>query len=273
MKKLIIFLTLTGMMGAMPVVSQASPEDDLKAWRSYFKKRFPDVKFDEYSNGLYALPGAEDRRAEWEELMEFPPYELELEEGKKFWDANKLGTCFKNGGRGIAHKYPYWNGKQVRTIELDINACLKKKGKKPIKNLKKGKMAQVVAYMKSLSRGKRVKVDLSSAGAKAAYEKGKKFYWARRGQLNFSCAHCHVDKAGQFIGGNILSAGLGHGVGFPAYRSKWGGLGTLHRRYGGCNKQVRAKPLKAQSETYRALELYETYMASDLPLTAPSQRF
>jgi len=70
----------------------------------------------------------------------------------------------------------------------------------------------------------------------------------------------------------VLSPALGHGVGFPTYRSKWGSLGTIHRRYGGCNKQVRAAPLKPQSREYRALELYETYMSTGLPLTAPSQR-
>lgn len=274
MKKLIIFLTVAGMVGGLPLVSQASPEGDLKQWRSYFINKFgKDVRFDEYSNGLYALPNAKDRREEWESIMEFPPYELQVEAGRNFWRKNNLGSCFRNGGRKIAQNYPYWNGREVRTVELDINDCLRKKGKKPIKNLEKGTMAEVVAYMKNMSRGQRVKIDLSSPGARAAYEKGKEYFWARRGQLNFSCAHCHVDNAGKLIGGNILSPGLGHGVGFPAYRSKWGELGTLHRRYRGCNKQVRAKPLPAQSKTYRNLELYEAYMNTNLPLTAPSQRF
>ena len=134
-------------------------------------------------------------------------------------------------------------------------------------------MAEVVAYMKSLSRGERISIDVSSPGARAAYEDGKKYFWARRGQLNFSCAQCHIDNAGKLIGGNILSPALGHGVGFPAYRSKWGELGTLHRRYRGCNKQVRAKPQSAQSEAYRNLEFFEAYMNTGLPLTAPSQRF
>ena len=277
MKKFTICLTALGLLAAGSVAVQASPQSDLKAFQSYFKKRFPKVPFDEFSNGLYALPGAEDRRAEWEAIMEFPPYEVELEKGKKFWNKNNLGQCFRNGGVGIAHTYPYWDKKRkmVRTAELDINDCLKRLGKKPIKNLKKGKMAQVVAYFRYMSRGKRVKlnVDWSDPGALAEYKRGRTFFWAKRGQLNFSCANCHVDSAGKFIGGNILSAALGHGVGFPAYRSKWGGLGTIHRRYGGCNKQVRAKPLKPQSRAYRALELYEAYMNTGLPLSAPSQRF
>ncbi|MDH5633242.1 MAG: sulfur oxidation c-type cytochrome SoxA [Gammaproteobacteria bacterium] len=273
MKKLLWSLAVLGLIGSLPVSVQATPSNDLKEYREFFQKKFPAVKFEEYSNGIYALPGAEDRRAEWEAIMEFPPYELELEKGRKFWKENKLGSCFRKGGKGVAANYPYWNGKEIRTIELDINDCLKKNGKKPIEDLKKGTMAQVVAYMKSLSRGVPVRINLDSQGAIDAYNKGKQFYWARRGQLNFSCANCHVQNAGKFIAGNILSAGLGHGVGFPAYRSKWGGLGTLHRRYGGCNNNIRAKSLKPQSEEYRALELYETYLSNGLPLTAPSQRF
>jgi sulfur-oxidizing protein SoxA len=70
----------------------------------------------------------------------------------------------------------------VRTIVLDINECLKRKGKEPIKDLKQGTMAQVVAYMKSLSRGQRIRLNISSPGAIEAYEEGQRFYWARRGR-------------------------------------------------------------------------------------------
>jgi len=88
-----------------------------------------------------------------------------------------------------------------------------------------------------------------------------------------ACADCHKFYSGNLIRADLLSPALGHLTHFPVYRSKWGGLGTLHRRYGGCNKQVRAKPLKAQSREYRALEVYETYMATGIPIRVPSQRF
>lgn len=274
-KKIISALVIMGVFTGLPVVAQASPYSDLQAFRAYFKKKFPTVRHSEWTNGMYALPGAKTQRAEWEEIMVFPPFELSVAAGKKFWDKNDLGSCFKNKGKGIAHAYPRWDAKkkEVVTAVMDINACLKSKGKPPIKNLKKGKMAQVEAYFRSMANGKKVAIDLSDPGMVAAYERGKKFYWARRGQLNFSCATCHVQNAGKHVGGNILGAGIGHGTGFPVYRSKWGGLGTLHRRYGGCNKQVRAKPLKAQSEAYRDLEVYETYMATGIPIHVPSQRF
>jgi len=46
----------------------------------------------------------------------------------------------------------------------------------------------------------------------------------------------------------------------------------MHRRYGGCNKQVRAKPLKAQSTTYRNLQYFHTYMSNGMKLNGPSVR-
>ena len=278
MKKILIALAAVGLTG-VAVPALASPESDLAEFQGYFKKKFPDVPFEEFSNGIYALPIAKDRREEWESIMDFPPFELELEKGKELWEkpmksGKTMASCFKNNGVNIAQGYPYWDEstRQVRTIEMDINACRKRNGEEEFKDLNAGDMPAVAAHMKSLSKGQKVKIDLSKPGAVAAYEKGKQFYWARRGQLNFACAHCHVGNAGKFIRGNILSAGLGHGVAFPTYRASWGRLGTLHNRYAGCNKQVRAQALKPQSEEYRALELYETYMNTGLPLTAPSHR-
>lgn len=275
MKKPIIALALLGLITGATQLAHADPAADLKVFQRYFRDKFPAVPFDDFSNGVYALPAAKDLRKSWEQTMESPAYKAELEKGRIFWREHNLTSCFKNGGRNIAQHYPYWDKKtkMVRTIVLDINECLKRKGKEPIEDLKQGTMAQVVAYMKSLSRGQRIKLKISSPEAIAAYEEGKRFYWARRGQLNLSCASCHVDFAGKTIGENLISPGLGHGVGFPAHRRKWDGLGTLHRRYAGCNSQVRAAPFKPQSRQYRHLEFYETYMQTGLPLTAPSQRF
>jgi len=112
----------------------------------------------------------------------------------------------------------------------------------------------------------------NDAKAIAAYNRGKKFYWAKRGQLNMACADCHYYYAGSKIRANILAPTYGQTSGFPVYRNKWAGMGTLHRRYGGCNKQVRAKPFKAQSDEYKALEYYHTYMSNGLEVNGPSQR-
>ncbi len=277
MRRFLILAVGVAVLATMSVAAQASPQSDLKEFQGYFKKRFPEVPFDDYSNGVYALD--KNARAEWETIMVFPPYDFELEKGKKIWNTpfkngKTFAGCFRNHGVDIAQHYPYWDERthEVRTIEMDINTCLKNNGEPEYKDVTDGPMAEVAAYMKSLSRGQRVSIDLSNPGMLAAYERGKKFFWSRRGQLNFACSSCHVDNAGKFIRGDSLSAALGHGVGFPAYRASAGHLITLDKRYMGCNKQVRAAPFKPLSEEYRDLEVYETYMDTGLPLTAPSYR-
>jgi sulfur-oxidizing protein SoxA len=49
-------------------------------------------------------------------------------------------------------------------------------------------------------------------------------------------------------------------------------MGTLHRRFSGCNKQVRAKPFAPQGEEYRNLEYFMTYMNNGLELNGPGAR-
>jgi sulfur-oxidizing protein SoxA len=283
MKKLLLALAGLGIAMGAPLTASATPEDDLKEFQGYFKKKFPTVPLEAYNDGVNALPQYAERRANWELLMEFPPYEQEIEKGEELWNTpfkngKTYASCFKNGGKGLAVAYPFYDATSgdIRTIEEDINKCRVMNGEEPIKNLKHGDMARLVIVFKRLSQGMPMAVKLDSPEAKAAYEDGKHFYWARRGQLNMSCATCHVQNAGNKIRGDVLSPALGHGTGFPVYRTKWAQagkpLGTIHRRYGGCNKQVRAKPLKPQSDSYTNLELYQAYMNTGVPIKAPSQR-
>lgn len=288
MKKILLTLAAVGLVtGTLPAVL-ADPASDLKQFQTFFKKKFPTVPFDEFANGLYALPGMEEYREQWNLFNEFPPYEIGLSKGKKMWETpfkngKTFASCFKNGGKKIAQGYPYWDegSQKIRTAEMDLMDCARKNGEDfPFltadldKDTKaRVQLAELTAAFYSLSQGQRIKIDLSSPGAVKAYEEGKKFWWQRRGQLNFACAHCHMDLAGKNFGGNQpLSAALGHSTAWPAQRLQWGRLETLHRRYATCNSQVRAKPFKHGDEIYNHLQLYETYMSSGLPLTAPAMR-
>ncbi len=276
MRKLLALVAAVGVAGSMSLSAQAGPKEDQTAFQNYFTEQFPNTPKADFINGVYSIDPAS--REQWEAMEEFPPYELALEEGealfkKKFKNGKSLGSCFKNGGVGIAHNYPYFDTKrgEVVTLELAINECLKANGEKPFK-YKKGKIAAVSSYMKYTSRGKTINITIPNEAARKAYDEGKQFYYARRGQLNMACAHCHVDNAGKRIRADILSPALGHPSHFPVYRSKWGELGTLHRRFGGCNKQVRAKPFKAQSKEYRNLEYFLTYMSNGMESNGPGSR-
>jgi len=278
MKKLltaILVMSLAG--GAWIVPAQASPESDLQKFRTYFYKRFPNTPKGDFINGVYSIDPAS--RQQWEEIEEFPPYELNIEKGKTlfrtpFKNGKTYASCFPNGGISIAQLYPFFDtaSGKIITLEGAINQCREANGEKPLK-WQKGPIADISAYMHYTSRGNIINIVIpDDPRALAAYDRGKNFFYAKRGQLNMSCADCHVYNAGNRVRADILSPALGHVTHFPVYRSKWGGLGTLHRRYGGCNKQVRAKPYKPQSDEYKTLEYFESYMSNGLASNGPGAR-
>lgn len=275
MMKKIILLALGGMLAIG--IAWATPEDDRLAFIDYHKKRFPDVAVEDYVNGVYAI----DKPAyeQWQQIEEFAPYELALADGEELFDTpfangKTYADCFRNGGVGIRQDYPYFDTKtgQVKTLELEINECREKNGEKPY-GYKKGKIASLSAYMAYTSRGNKLNIVIpDDPRALEAYEKGKEYYYSKRGQLNFSCADCHIKSSSMMIRADKLSPALGHPTHFPVYRSKWDDMGTLHRRFDGCNKQVRATPLPAQSEEYRNLEYFLTYMSTGMVVNGPGAR-
>ena len=278
MKKLLTATILLGLLGGFAATAQATPQEDLAEMRAYFKNRFPNVPFKDYANGVYAIDAAS--REEWEEIEEFPPYELSISKGEElfktpFANGKSYADCFVNGGMGIAERYPFFDSKsgQVITLETAINTCREANGEKPL-GWEKGDIADISAYMHYTSRGNiiNVQVPTDNKAALAAYERGKNHFYAKRGQLNMACADCHVYYSGNKIRADILSPELGHTTHFPVYRSKWGGMGTLHRRYVGCNAQVRAKPYAPQSEEYRDLEYFDSYMSNGLEINGPGAR-
>ena len=262
---------------ALPLSAGATPQQDLAEFQKYYTDRFPNTPFEDFANGVYSIDEAS--REQWIEIEEFAPYELNIAKGqelfnKPFANGNTYASCFENGGIGIRQNYPYFDTKrgEVITLELAINECREANGEKPL-GWKKGPIADISAYMAYTSRGKVFDIKIpDDPRALAAYERGKKHFYQKRGQLNMSCADCHKFYSGNMIRADLLSPALGHLTHFPVYRSKWGGLGTTHRRYGGCNGQVRAKPFPAQGEEYRALEYFHTYMSNGLAVNGPGAR-
>lgn len=274
MKKAFIAMTIGAIM-AMPVAQASTPAEDLKLYQNYFFKKFPKVKHDDFGNGVYAIDKVS--RDSWEAIEEFPPYEPNVDKGEAMWNkafANGKGykDCFKDGP-AQRKNFPYFDTKKkkVMTLPQAVNDCRKANGEKPLK-YKKGKIADLLAYMGYESRGQKVDVKIPNKDAEAAYNKGKQIYFARRGQLNFSCASCHMESSGQYVRSDILSPALGHTTGWPVYRSKWGGLGTLQRRFTGCMKQMRAKPYKAQRERFNNLEYFLSHMSNGMTYNGPSAR-
>jgi sulfur-oxidizing protein SoxA len=253
------------------------PAADAKAFQKYFTDKFPQLKLEDFVNGPYSLN--EDMRRQWQEKEEFPPYEFALEAGKEmftkpFKNGKTYADCFPDGGIGIRQNYPYFDGKEgkVVTLELALNRCREANGEAPISYVKDD-MAALTAYMASTSRGKPFDIKIpDDPRALQAFEDGKQYFYTRRGQLNFSCASCHVQNPGQRIRAEILAPALGILNAMPIYRSEWGGMGTISRRFVTCNIQTRGVPLEPQSDEYRNLEYYLSYVSNGLPISGPGAR-
>jgi len=274
---LLATLALAGATLPSGPVTAATPEEEQAAFQAYFKQRFPNVPEDEFKNGTYAIDP--DTRENWEAIEEFPPYENAISQGETLWntpfaDGQGYADCFPDGP-AIMSRYPHWDRErgQVMTLPLALNACRTAHGETPLK-YKKGPIADLLAYIAFESRGRitRVEIPEDDPRALAAYEQGKRFYFARRGQLNFACAHCHLATSGTKLRTETLSPAYGHTTHWPVYRSEWGEMGTLHRRFAGCNEQVRAKAFEPQGEEYRNLEYFLTYMNNGLELNGPGAR-
>jgi sulfur-oxidizing protein SoxA len=268
---------LASMVAASSAADTIDPVADAKAFRNYFTQKFPKLKLEDFVNGPYSMN--EDMHRQWEEKEQFPPYDFSLDLGKElfakpFKTGKSYADCFADGGIGIRQNYPYFDEKEgkVVTLELALNRCREANGEAPISYVKDD-MAALTAYMAFTSRGKPFDIKIpNDPRALEAYQNGKRYFYTRRGQLNFSCASCHVQNPGERIRAEILAPALGILNAMPIYRSEWGGMGTISRRFTTCNSQIRGVPLDPQSDEYRDLEYYLSYVSNGLPISGPGAR-
>jgi sulfur-oxidizing protein SoxA len=270
----ILCVAVTQRAGAADAIDPAA---DLKAFRDYFTKKFPNVPLDDFVNGPYSMDA--DLRKQWQSIDDFPPYDFAVDRGKAmfatpFANGKTYADCFPGQGIGIRQNYPYFDAQsgEVVTLELALNRCRETNGEQPYSYVR-DEMASLTAYMAFTSRGKPFDIKIpDDPRALAAYEKGEQYFYTRRGQLNFSCASCHVQNPGNHIRTEVLAPALGLLNAMPIYRSEWNGMGTISRRFVTCNSQVRGVPLKPQDELYRDVEYYLSYMSNGLPISGPGAR-
>ena len=271
MKKLVLALAGLGVaLGA--VAANASPEDDRTKVVNYFSNKYPDVKIENYVYG--ALAYDPDSKAQYDSIMEFPPYIGELDKGEKMWktpfkNGKTYADCLPNGGKMIAGNYPMFDeakGKVV-TFENVLNDCRVANGEEPYSYSDMKTMGLLTAYARTLSDGMKMNIKVDSPAAMKAFEDGKKTYYARAGQLNFSCGSCHVDAAGNRLRSEVLSPVVGQATHWPVFRAGER-LVTLQNRYVGCFKQVRQVPDKEGSERFNNLEYFHSYLSNGLEMKA-----
>jgi sulfur-oxidizing protein SoxA len=285
MKKLIATFATAALLSTAAMSAQQSSvvQADIDAFQKHFLDKFPGLALNDFANGPYAM--SEDKYMQFEAVMEMPPHEDHVDKGEKLWktafkNGKTYSSCFKVGDENLKTAFPRWNDSKGKfdTLEKSILDCRVANGEKKMKS-GKGKLAWISAYLNGIAIGQKINVIVPEGNAKAlaAYNQGKNEFYAKRGQLNLSCANCHVDSAGKRVRGNTLSPALGHVTHFPVWRGKWAkkkgdGFGTIQRRYGGCNKQVRAKPRKRHKSEYTNLEVFHTAMSNGMEISGTAYR-
>lgn len=276
MKKQVIMKLLAG-MATLGIVfgagmAHATPESDRQDFIKYYTGKFPNVKVEDYVYGALAFDS--DSKSQYEAIMEFPPFEGEIEKGQKMWEkpfknGKTYADCLPNGGKQIAGNYPLFDeakGKVVTLIDA-INDCRVANGEEAYKPNDMKTMGLLTAYMRTLSDGMLVNIKVEGPKAMAAYEDGKKTFFSRRGQLNFACASCHVQNVGSRLRSELISPAVGHAVHWPVFRAG-DNLVALQNRYTGCFSQVRAVPPPVGGTTMNNLEYFHSSLSNGLPMKA-----
>lgn len=204
------------------------------------------------------------------------PGMLWAERGAVLWSAGPrpCASCHGDAAasmNGVAARHPAWSVDAGRVVDLEdrINACrVEWQGATPLLRGSED-LLSLAAFVASQSRGLPVAVNIDGP-ARPAFERARAFYAQRRGQLNLSCANCHVDNVGRRLLAETVSEG--HGNAYPAYRLEWQGVGSLQRRVRACLHGIRAEMPPEGSPALTELELYLAWRANGLPVEAPGVR-
>ena len=207
------------------------------------------------------------------------PAMVAVEYGEELWETgagpeNKsCADCHGDVSKlaGLRAAMPKWSDEagKPQALEQWVNWSIKEhQGAEPWK-WESAEMLAMTALIGLQSRGMAMAPE-QGGRMQNWHDKGEDLYYTRVGQLDMACSNCHEDNAGQMIRADHLSQGNVNG--FPTYRFKWQGLGSMHRRFSGCMKNIRAEPFKRGSDEFVALELYLATRGAGLGVETPSVR-
>ena len=200
-----------------------------------------------------------------------------VDQGLDLWDkvdgseGKACASCHENveDFAGLRTTLPRVENGELVSMENLINECrTERMGAEPWK-WSGGQMTAMTAVIGLQSRGMPMNVAIDGEAA-PFWEQGKELYYTRVGQLDMSCSNCHEDNYGVMIRADHLSQGQING--FPTYRLKNAKLNSIHGRFKGCMKNIRAVPYKEGGPEFKALELYLASRGEGLSVETPSVR-
>ena len=186
--------------------------------------------------------------------------------------ANKAcSSCHENveDFAGLRTQLPRVEDGQLVAMEDLVNECRTERMGADAWKWSGGQMTAVTALIGLQSRGMPMNVAIDGDAA-SFWEQGKDLYYTRVGQLDMACSSCHEDNYGVMIRADHLSQGQING--FPTYRLKNAKLNSIHGRFKGCMKNIRATPFAEGGDEFKALELYLASRGQGLSVETPSVR-
>lgn len=201
-----------------------------------------------------------------------------LLDGQTLWDqpaGEKKTACSSCHGnaeksmRGVAARYPVVREGNVINLESAINACRTQRQGATALGYESKPLLALTTFVASQSRGMPIAVE-ETAESRERLSAGRTRFDQRLGQLNLSCAQCHVENAGRKLGGSVIPQG--HPTGYPLYRLEWQTVGSLARRLRNCLSGVRAEMWPAGSQELLELELYLAWRARGMTIETPGVR-
>ncbi len=127
-------------------------------------------------------------------------------------------------------------------------------------------------YLHNLANGAPIKIDTSSAEAKAAIARGKVLSERKVGELNFACTDCHGKSANHWIRGQWLGEPKGQYDHFPTWRTSLLAIWDIRQRFQWCQVNIRADELPPDAKEYGDLELYLASQNDGQKLSVPGIR-
>jgi sulfur-oxidizing protein SoxA len=205
---------------------------------------------------------------------------LSVLDGETLW-RQKTGTASRAcadchgdaaaGMRGVAARYPAYDDKSERPVDLEqrINLCRTRHQQATPLADESRELTALAALIGRQSRG--MPIEAGDDPRLAPFvANGKALFERRQGQLNLACANCHDDNWDRRLAGSAITQA--HPTGYPVYRLEWQGMGSLKRRLRNCMIGTRAQPYQADDPEMVELELYLMSRAKGMPIETPAVR-
>ena len=197
------------------------------------------------------------------------PAMLWVKEGEATWgrDCARCHGDASTSMRGVAARYPAFDAASQRPITLSQRIASHQRTT-PLAP-ESDALLSIESYVAFQSRGLPI-APPADPRLQPFRERGEQLFRRRLGQLDFSCAQCHDEHAGQHLGGSTIPQA--HPTGYPQYRLEWQAMASLQRRLRNCMNGVRAEPFAYGAPEFTELELYLATRAAGMRLETPAVR-